>query len=80
MQKTHSASMLCLKLHLWYLAALILGRYLHGSFVARVPLLDPNRSHALSVAFPCSRLLGHYLRSVLPLKNQDLRNSQDLKF
>ena len=25
-------------------------------------------------------LLGHYLRPVLPLKNQDFGNSQDLKF
>ena len=72
--------MFCLKLHLRYLAAKVLGRYLHGSIVAGVLLLDPDRSHAVPVALPYSRLLGHYLRPVLPIKNQDFRNSLDLKF
>ena len=42
--------------------------------------LDADRSHAVPVALLCSRLLRHYLSPVLPLKNQDFCNSQDLKF
>ena len=72
--------MLRLKLHQRYLVAKMLGRYLHGSIVAGVLLLDPDRSYTVPVALPCSSLLGHYLRPVLPLKNQDFCNSQDLKF
>ena len=72
--------MFCLKLHLWYLAALAFGRYLHGSIVVAVLLLDPNCSHAVLVALRCSRLLRHYLRPVLPLENQDFRNSKDVNF
>ena len=58
----------------------MLGWYLYGSIVARVLLLDPDRCHAVPVALPYSRLLGHYLRPVLPLKNQDFCNPQNLKF
>ena len=43
-------------------------------------VLDPDRSHTIALALPYSRLLGHYLRPVLPPKNQAFRNSQDLKF
>ena len=45
--------------------------------LAIVPLLDPDRSHVVPVALPCSRLQGYYLKTVLPIKSQDFSNFQD---
>ena len=69
--------MFFLKLHLRYLGvrSVFARQHCSRSSVVR-PRPKPDRSgNAQS-----SRLLGHYLSPVLPLKNQDFRNFRDLKF